>query len=270
MRQLLTIAVFIACAYALVCVLAYVFQSRMVFFPDRKLVAKPSAVGLAFEDVAFTTADDVEIHGWFLPREGAAHTLLFCHGNAGNISHRFDSLRIFHELGLSVLIFDYRGYGRSAGGPPSETGTYRDADAAYRYLIDERGVDPSRLIVFGRSLGSGVAIELASRMPVGALIAESSFTSLPDVGQRAYPILPVKLLSRIRYDSASRVASIAAPKLFVHSRDDELIPFALGRRLFDEAAEPKHFVEIQGDHNSGFATSGAQYTAALRAFLESL
>ena len=270
LRQPLTIVVVIASVYVLVCLLAYLFQSRMVFFPDRKLLGNPSAVGLAYEDITFKTSDGVEIHGWYLPADGAKRTLLFCHGNAGNISHRFDSLRIFNRLGLSVLIFDYRGYGRSQGMPPSEEGTYRDADGAYRYLVEQRGVEPSRIIAFGRSLGSAVAVELASRAEVGALIAESSFTSLPDVGQRAYPILPVKLLSRIRYDSKSRVGSIAAPKLFVHSRDDELIPFSLGRRLYEAASEPKQFAEIGGDHNSGFAVSGAQYTNALRSFLASL
>ena len=270
LRQLLTILAFVAAGYAAICALAYIFQSRMVFFPDRKLVGEPSAMGLAFEDVLFKASDGIGIHGWFVPAVGARYTLLFCHGNAGNISHRFDSLRIFNELGLSVLIFDYRGYGRSEGVPPSEAGTYVDAEAVYRWLVDERGVDPSTIIVFGRSLGSGVAVELASRVECAALIAESSFTSLPDVGQRAYPILPVKLLSRIRYDSAARIDAVRVPKLFVHSRDDEIIPFSLGRRLFDAAPEPKTFLEINGDHNSGFVISRGQYIAGLAAFIDSL
>jgi len=268
-RQPLNIVALVLAAYVLVCVLAYVFQARLVFFPDRAMVATPADIGLGFEEVFLPATDGPRLHAWFVPAPEARYTVLFCHGNAGNISHRLDSIRIFHDLGLAVLIFDYRGYGRSEG-HPSESGTYADAAGAYRYLVDERGVAPGDIILFGRSLGSAVAVELASRVEARALIAESAFTRLPDVGQRAYPVLPVKWLSTIRYDSLSRIGRVEVPKLFVHSTADDIIPYDLGRRLYEAASEPKQFVDISGDHNSGFIVSGGHYTDALRAFLDSL
>jgi fermentation-respiration switch protein FrsA (DUF1100 family) len=269
MRQPMTIVLALLGAYVLACVLVFVFQTRLVFFPDRRLVASPKHIGLDYESVFFETEDGVRLHGWFVPAEDAADVLLFFHGNAGNISHRLDSIRIFHDLGLSVFIIDYRGYGASEG-RLGESGTYRDARGAFRYLTEERRVAPSNIIYFGRSLGAAVAIELATEHNPKALIAESLFTSIPDVGRRVYPWLPVRLLARVHYDSLARVADISCPKLFIHSHEDELLPIELAERLFAAAADPKTFLRIRGDHNSGFITSGAVYIDGLLGFLGSL
>lgn len=269
MRHLMTILLALLGAYLLACVLVFVFQPRFVFFPDRQVISSPKHIGLDYEDVFFETEDNVRLHGWFVPGEGSEDVLLFLHGNAGNISHRLDSIRIFCDMGLSVFIIDYRGYGRSAG-RIGEEGSYRDARAAHRYLTEERQIDPAKIIYFGRSLGAAVAIELATKQSPKALIAESFFTSIPDVGRGVYPWLPVRLLARIRYNSMPRVAAISCPKLFVHSRDDELLPFKLAERLYDASADPKTFLAIQGDHNSGFLTSGTMYIDGLIGFLGSL
>ena len=259
----------IAGVYVLVCLLAFVFQRNMVFFPDRAMFGTPAHAGMTYRDVFFNTEDGVKLHGWFVAAPGAKRVVLFFHGNAGNISHRLESIRVFHDLGLSVFIFDYRGYGRS-GGRISEPGTYTDSRAAYRHLIDEEGIGPENVLFFGRSLGGSVAIELSMDHTPGALLVESCFPSLADVGARAYRLLPVRLLLRIRYDSTARIATLTCPKLIIHSRGDEIVPFDLGQRLFELAAEPKEFLEIRGDHNAGFVDSGRLYAGGLGRFIESL
>lgn len=269
MRHPMMILTTIVGAYVLVCLLAFVLQKNMVFFPDRAAFGTPTHAGMTFRDVFFVTSDGVRLHGWFVSAPGSKRVVLFFHGNAGNVSHRVESIRVFHDLGLSVFIFDYRGYGRSEG-RVSETGTYADSRAAYRYLIDEEGVSPENVLFFGRSLGGSVAIELALDHVPRALIVESCFPALADVGERAYRFLPVRLMLRIRYDSADRIARLTCPKLVIHSRDDEIVPFDLGRRLFELAAEPKEFLEIRGDHNAGFLDSGRVYTEGLERFVESL
>jgi fermentation-respiration switch protein FrsA (DUF1100 family) len=193
-------------------------------------------------------------------------TLLFLHGNAGNISHRLDSIRQFHELGLAVFILDYRGYGESEGSP-TETGTYDDATAAWHYLIAQRGIAPRDIVLLGRSLGANIAAELATRTRPGALIMESAFTSVPDMAATIYPWLPVRLLSRYRYDAYKQLAHISCPLLIVHSRDDEIIPFTHGQRLFECAREPKQFLELRGGHNDGFLVTGRDYLEGIGHFL---
>jgi fermentation-respiration switch protein FrsA (DUF1100 family) len=269
MRRAMIVVAFLIGAYLLVCLLAFLFQSRLVYFPDRTLAADPSAVGLAFETVTLEAEDGPSLHGWWIPAEGTGRTLLFFHGNAGNISHRLESVLVFHRLGLSVLLFDYRGYGRSEGSP-NEEGTYADARAAWSYLTGERGLRPSEIVLFGRSLGAAVAAELAGRVRPSGVIFESAFPSVPDLGARVYPWLPVGLLARIRYDTAARVENLRCPKLFVHSRGDDIVPFALGLRLFERAAEPKRLLEIRGTHNDGFLVSGKLYTDGLETFFGSL
>lgn len=238
----------------------------MIFFPTRELSADPRSYGLEYEDLEITTADDLRLHGWWIPHERPRGVLLFFHGNAGNISDRLDSIEIFHRLGLDVLILDYRGYGQSEGSP-SEEGTYRDAEAAWRYLLDLRHVAGSDILVFGRSLGAAVAAWLAQRHRPRALVLESAFTSAPDMAANLLPFLPAKSLIHTRYDNLERVADIRCPLLIVHSRDDELIPFEHGRRLFQAAAPPKSFLEIRGGHNDGFYVSGADYLRGLEDFL---
>ncbi len=244
----------------------FLFQSHYVYYPERILSTDPGNVGLPFENVSFETADRVRLSGWFIPHQNARGVILFCHGNAGNISHRLDSIQIFHQLGLDVFIFDYRGYGQSEG-KPSESGTYQDVAAAWHYLVAVSQLPPNRIIVFGRSLGGAVAAWQARTHKPGLLVLESTFTSVPDLASQMYPYLPVRLLSRFKYDTREYLEGVACPVLIVHSRDDEMMPFGHGQQLFAAASEPKRFLEISGSHNEGFIISGKHYQEGLNAFI---
>jgi len=250
-------------------VLFYRQQPKMLFFPTRELTSTPQRWGLAYRDVAIHTDDGVTLDGWYVPAKGATRTLLFFHGNAGNISDRGTSLTVFHSLGLNVLMIDYRGYGRSDG-TPDEAGLYRDARAAWRYLTDTRGVPADRIIVAGRSLGGAVATDLAARVRPEALVLESTFDSMADVARHYLPLISRLVRLRYRFDSAAKISAIRCPLLMLHSPDDDVIPFELGRKLFAAAPDPKHFVRLKGDHNSGFLVSEAVYRAAWTTFLDSL
>ena len=263
------IVITIAGAYIILAGFLFAFQSHYVYYPDypeRALLADPSAIGLDFESVYLETEDGVKLSAWFIPSDNARGVILFCHGNAGNISHRLESIEIFHQLGLSVLIFDYRGYGQSEGSP-TEQGTYQDAEAAWRYLVETRQLEPAQIIIFGRSLGGAVAAWLAQSQRPGALILESTFTSVPDIAATLYPYLPFRLLSRFQYNTAEYLGGVDCPVLIVHSRDDEIMPFSHGRQLFEIAGEPKELLEISGTHNEGFITSGENYEQGLNAFI---
>ena len=270
LQNLVYLLLLVVVGYGAFALYLFIMQPRLLYYPDmpgREPEATPAAVGLAYEDVALQTVDDIRLHAWFIPAENPRATVLFCHGNAGNISHRLDSIRLLHSLGLQVLIFDYRGYGKSEG-RPSEKGTYRDVDAAWHYLREVRGLTEAGIIIFGRSLGAAVAADLASRTRPAAVILESAFTSVPDMAAGIYPWLPVRLLSRYRYDNLGKVARIARPLLLVHSRQDEIIPFAHGERLFGRAREPKQFLELTGGHNDAFQSSRKAYTHGLKSFLD--
>jgi uncharacterized protein len=242
-------------------------QARMLYFPSREIVATPAQVGMEYEELRLVAGDGVGLQAWYVPSPEAQGHVLFLHGNAGNLSHRLQSLRDFHDMGYAVLILSYRGYGTSEG-RPSEEGTYRDAQAAWRHLVEERGISPDRIALFGRSLGGAVAARQAARARPGALILESTFTSVPDLAADLYPFLPVRLLSRFRYDTAGLMPSIAAPVLVVHSRGDEIVGFAHGETLFSRARGPREFLELEGGHNDGFARTGERYRTALRDFLD--
>jgi len=247
----------------------YLQQPAMVFFPSRELVQTPADWGLAYEDVGFRSDDGVALHGWWIPAENPAATLLFLHGNAGNISHRGDSVAIFNRLGLNVLLFDYRGYGRSEG-RPGETGLYRDAVAAWHWLVSRQGIAPRDIIVFGRSLGGVVATRLAAEVAPRALIVESTFSSARAVSDRVLSRLARLVWLRYAFDAVTPMRAVTCPVLVAHSPDDEIIPYALGREVFAAAREPKHFLEMRGDHNNGFLLSQPDYELGLRAFLDSL
>jgi uncharacterized protein len=268
-RTLLPILIAGAAIYLLLLVFVYLYQARLIYFPNvpgRELTANPASIGLAFEDVRIPTADHVELHGWLIPAGDGAATVLFCHGNAGNISHRLEQLAIFHDLGLAVLLFDYRGYGQS-GGWPSEQGTYLDAQAVWTYLTQRRGVAPRNIVIAGESLGGAVAAELAHKTDPAALILASTFTSAPDLARRFYWYLPVRLLARFEYPTAEHVAAVRAPLLVIHSRDDEIVPFSHAEELMRRATGPKQLLEIFGDHNAGFLMSGPRFVEGMRAFL---
>lgn len=250
-------------------VCAYIFfsQQQLVYHPDRVLEATPERVSLEFEDVTFRAEDGIELHGWFVPADNHRGYALFCHGNGGNISHRLTTLQICNLLGLSTFLFDYRGYGASQG-TPTEQGTHLDALAAWDWLRGTKGARPEEIVVWGRSLGGAVAARLAMEKRPRALILESTFTSVPDMGARKYPYLPVRLLSRFQYDTAGILDRIFCPVLVIHSPDDDIVPYAFGQALFDTARGEKRFLEIHGNHNAGFMDSGRTYQDGVGAFLD--
>ncbi len=268
LSSFVSVAVVVATCYAAVLIAAFVFQSRLIFFPNfpsRAVGPGPDSIGLPYQQLDILTEDGVRLDAWYVPVSEPRGTVLFFHGNAGNISHRLDSLRIFNELGLATLIFDYRGYGRSEGAI-SEAGIYRDAEAAWRHLTIDMKTPPERIALFGRSVGAAVAAYVASRHRPGALILESGFVSAPELGAEIYPWLPVRWLARIRFPAAEFLHSVSCPVLVIHSRDDEIIPFDHGVRLHAAAREPKQFLEIRGGHNDGFLVSGQGYLHGLDAF----
>jgi fermentation-respiration switch protein FrsA (DUF1100 family) len=265
--MLLTVVVTTVIAYAGICAYMYLFQDRFLFKPTREIEATPALVGLDYEDVTLTAADGVQLHGWFVPSERPRAVALYFHGNRGNISQRLESLKIFHRLRLSAFILDYHGYGRS-GGRPSEQATYVDAQAAWDYLLKERHIAPANIIVFGRSLGAAVASWLIVRQRPAAAVIESTFTSLPDVAAETYPLLPVRWLTRFRYNTLENLRQAQCPVLIAHSREDAVISFQHGKRLYEAAAGRKDFLEMMGDHNDGFITAGDDYLHALDGFLD--
>jgi fermentation-respiration switch protein FrsA (DUF1100 family) len=247
----------------------YFMQPTFVYKPVRDVSYTPEELGLDFENVVFKSGDGLELNGWYVPTENSGLTVLFCHGNGGNMMHRLDSINILHNLGLSCFIFDYRGYGDSEG-KPSEEGTYLDAIAAYNWLTKVRNVPASRIIIFGRSLGGSIAAQLAGKVDVGALIIESGFTSYVDMGRKFYPYMPVRWFARYGYKTIDYIKDIRCPLLIIHSRSDEIVPFEFGLELYEVANEPKEFVEIFGSHNDGFLVSSETYNKAWAKWLKFL
>ena len=246
----------------------YLQQPSMTFFPSVTLVQTPADWGLAYTDVFLDTEDGVRLHGWYIPHHGSKQTLLFFHGNAGNISHRGASVEIFHRLGLNVFIFDYRGYGKSQG-KPDEHGLYKDARAAWHYLTNEREFDQEDIILFGRSLGGAVAAEQAAGVQPGGLILESTFSSARDVANAVFPVLSRLIVLRYDFNTEDYIRRVTSPVLVLHSPDDEIIPFHLGEKVFQAANEPKSFFKMKGDHNNGFVMSQPDYERTLGAFVSS-
>jgi fermentation-respiration switch protein FrsA (DUF1100 family) len=250
--------------------LLLVFEKHLIYFPTRAHEVTPEGLGLASEEVELRAEDGVRLHGWFLPVKGSRLTVLVCHGNAGNVSHRLDRVLLMQSrLNVDTLLFDYRGYGKSEGSP-DEQGTYRDARAAYRWLV-AHGHGPERVVLFGESLGSAVALQLALEVEARALVLESPFASVPEMARAVYPFLPLWPFVRTRYDNVAKVARLRMPLLVLHGERDEVVPFAQGRRVFDKAPEPKRFFAIPGaSHNDTYLVGGEPYWRALREFLEGL
>ena len=250
--------------------LLLLFETRFIYFPSRAHEVTPKSLGLAFEDLTLTADDGVRLHAWYLPVPNPRWTVLVSHGNGGNVSHRLDrALLLQARLGASVLLYDYRGYGRSEGSP-DEAGTYRDARAAYQWLVRHGKTRVDRLVLFGESLGSAVALDLALSKPAAALVLESPFTSVPDMA-RTTIFLPLAPLVRTRYDNLAKVVRLRIPLLVLHGDHDGVVPFALGRRLFEAAPEPKRFYAIPGaDHNDTYLVGGEAYWKAVASFLEIL
>lgn len=242
-------------------------QSRLLYFPTEQLLTSPADIGMDYESVRIQTADKISLHAWWIPAKQERASILFLHGNAGNISYRLDTYRVLAASGLSILAVDYRGFGLSEGSP-SEAGTYEDAQASWKWMRETKGVAQDKFLLMGRSLGGGVACGVANTLQPAALILESTFTSIPDMAAKVFPLPGIRSLSRIGYRSIDRVGSLKMPKLIIHSRDDDLIPFSHGNRLFEAAAAPKTFLEISGNHADGFLTSGARYRDGLAAFID--
>jgi len=229
----------------------------------------PADLKIPFEKLALQTEDGLKIAAWYVPAKKAEYTVLFCHGNAGNLTHRLDSINLFYDMGVNCLIFDYRGYGDSQG-KPTEAGTYMDAAAAWQWLTERKRIPPQQIIIYGHSLGGSIAAHLAARVKPRALVLESAFTSYEQIGKKFYPYMPVHLFAKFNYNTREHVKNVRCPVLIIHSRNDEIVPFEFGLRLYAEAAEPKRLLEITGSHNDGFLFSGAVYTDGWKDWLQSL
>ena len=262
------VRIVISCLVIIGIVNVWMYQQQpfMVFYPYETLVESPKDWSMDYEDVSVNTSDGLQLHGWYIPKPGASKTILFFHGNGGNISHRGESIKIFRDLGLNVFIIDYRGYGNSQGSP-SEEGFYEDSRTAWKYLTEQKSIKPEDIIIFGRSLGGAVAVRLASDVSSSALIIESTFTSANDMAGELMPFVSNFIVFRYQFNSIGRIKSIKQPLLVIHSFEDEIIPFKFGKRLFNEAEQPKVFAEISGDHNNGFLKSKDVYENALRSFI---
>jgi len=244
-------------------------EEKFIFFPVAEIERTPKSVGLVFDDVFFTTADGVRLNGWFAPYAGARTTLLWFHGNAGNISHRVDGMKLLHDkVKADVFIVDYRGYGRSEG-TVSEKGTYEDARAALRYLRTRKDLDPKNIAFFGQSLGAAVATELAAGENCLALILEAPFVSIREMARVVFPFLPIGPLLRTRYDVAEKIKEVKAPILVLQGDRDDVIPVEQGKKVFAAAPSPKEFFAIRGaGHNDTFHVGGTAYFDVIKSFID--
>lgn len=272
MKWLATLLGWGGVVYAGLALYLYAFQARYVYFPElpsRSVESSPADIGLAFESVRLHTEDGEALQGWFIPAPQAHGTLLYLHGNGGNIGHRLDPIAVFHQLGLNVLIFDYRGYGASTG-KPSEQGTYQDALAGWSYLTQTRKLPAERIVLFGESLGGSIAAWLAARHTPAALMIYASFTSVPEMAQELYPMFPARWIARYRYDTRAALAAVSCPVLIMHSPEDEIIPFRHGQALSAAARGPTQFVELRGGHNDALLVSREVYAREVGEFLDDL
>jgi len=257
---LLVIIVFLSLRFA---------ENKMIFLPSKypNGVWRPDLYDVDVENCSFESADGVKLHGWFASNPAAKQTMLWCHGNAGNISDRLQNLARFAELPVNVFIFDYRGYGKSQG-KPDEKGVYLDAEAAYDFLVRDKGVEPQNIVLFGRSLGGAIAVELASKRTCGKLIVESTFTSISDMAKIMFGSFSLNWLFKSRFDSASKIGQLRVPVLILHGNKDQIVPFALGKKLFEAASKPKTFFAIEGaDHNDTWFVGGKLYLEQFHTFL---
>ena len=243
-------------------------EKRFLFFPEKQIHFTPQDFGYNFEDIYYKTEDNVRINAWFLKAGEEAPLLIFCHGNAGNISHRTENIILLVQRGISVFIFDYRGFGNSEG-KITEEGLYLDALGAYDYITIKMKIPASRLVPFGRSMGGPVAVDLAQRVDFPCLILESTFTNLKDVVKSIYPKMGLDKLLTMKFDAEEKIKSIESPILFIHGDTDDIIDYDLGRRLFDAANEPKTFYTIEGAmHNDTFDVGGDEYFETFVGFIK--
>jgi len=266
----MTLAIGVAAALLLIVAGIRLFENTFIYFPPRcpKGLSPPELYPLHVEDVWLTTLDKVRLNAWYLPNPASEKVLLWFHGNAETIGHGLEHLRFYSRLAVNVLAMDYRGFGKSEGSP-DETGVYRDADAAYHYLVRERHIQPKNIIFLGHSLGGAVAIDLASRRECGGLIVQSSFTSAKDMARRIFRIPLFEYLLKSRFNSLAKIRRVRAPILIVHGTRDQVVPFSMGQRLFAAAPEPKFFFPVEGaGHNNLAEVGGNRLLDHLKSFLE--
>jgi len=253
--------------------LVFAIENKMIYFPAKYPEGNwqpMETYGVKAEDCYFKTEDSVQLHGWFVHSDSSAVTMLWCDGNAGNITHRLDNIKRLLDLKINIFIFDYRGYGRSEG-EPDEEGLYLDAKAAYGYLLTRKEIDPEKIVFFGRSLGTAVAVDLALHRKCIGLILESAFTTAKDMAKEIMPFIPAHLIIKSKFDSFSKIKNIHVPLLVIHGNEDDTIPFELGKKLFEAANEPKYFYEIPGaSHNDTYGVGGSEYFRRIGEFLKSI
>ncbi|MEL7037213.1 MAG: alpha/beta fold hydrolase [Cyanobacteria bacterium J06592_8] len=276
----LILAVGLVFAYTVACLVLRFAQSWFIFFPTRKILATPQDLDLSYQEIWLPITTEAgkneQVHGWWIPFSSTSSTeervILDCHGNGSNISANLGYAQRFNQMGLSVFLIDYRGYGRSTKRVPSETSVYQDVELAWNYLVNERGIKPHNIFIFGHSLGGAIAIELATKHPdLAGLIVESSFTSIRKMVdyQGRYWMFPVDLLLTQTFDSISKVSQLKMPILFTHGTEDDVVPVEMSRELFEEATEPKQLLIVPGaDHNDVCQVGGSIYLEALQKFLE--
>ncbi len=258
-----------AVLFVLYAVLLVGCEKKIIYHPSKfpEGYWNPSSMGLNVQDVSFQSEDGIKLHGWFVASPNARATLLWFHGNAGNLSHRLDNIQRLLPLNINIFIFDYRGYGKSEG-TPDEIGIYRDSLAAYNKVLELEGVSVDSLFLFGRSLGGICAVETALNNPARGLILESVFTSASDMSRKIFPLIPLGWAIRSKLDAIGKVPQIKLPKLVLHGDRDEIVPFDLGRKLYDAAADPKSFYTIEGaGHNDTYIMGGPGYYQALDGFI---
>lgn len=239
---------------------------RLIFFPEKVLEFIPSQLETPYEDIFFRSQDGTILHGWFFPWPGANRTLIYFHGNAGNISHRIDKVKALRKIGLNIFLFDYREYGGSEG-KASITGVKKDAYAAYQYIAKKEGVNPNHIILHGSSMGAALVAELATQEPVSAVILESAFPSLKEIAKVVYPLVPSTMVPD-EFRAIDHVRALRAPLLVIHGMEDEIVPLKLGRKLWDAAPQPKRFYPLPGGHhNDLYMVGGERYLNEIEEFL---
>lgn len=272
-KFLKVVAIVICVAYIATIIGVRLMERSLVFQPGVRKVDIPDPVlALRQQEITFHAADSTRLTAWIIPAATAgpeAPWVLIAHGNYGNIGFggRPQFYAWFRDLGVNLFAYDYRGFGASDG-LPSESGVYADADAAYRYLTDSLHVPPSRIILFGHSLGTGVTIELARHVPAAGMVLEDAYTSVANRGQEVFPLLPIKLIAKSKFASIEKVGELKLPKLFLHARHDNVIPFQHGQTVFAAAAEPKQFVELNSGHADGYLAARNTYYPAIDAFIK--
>lgn len=269
--------VYSALITVLIMIIPKFIEKRLIFHPGRSNDhTTPDAYGIEYDDVTFRTGDGLNLNGWFVPGKKSSpddnlHTLLWFHGNSGNINRRLDNIKMLHDrVPVNVFIFDYRQYGRSEG-KITEQGTYIDSRAALAYLRSRSDVNNETIIFFGRSLGSAISVELAVKEKCRALILETPFTSIKEMGKKLYPYLPFTFFLRTKYDTLSKIGDIKVPTLIMHGDKDELVPIEQGKILYEKANEPKEFYTIPGAmHNDTHIVGGEEYFDVIREFVNKL